>query len=53
MTTVEGKAMEKTKDQYTNSYFMKFSKKLQAMNILHCGLDPKTYNRICSFEAAK
>jgi len=28
MTTVEGKAMEKTKDQYTNSYFMKFSKKL-------------------------
>jgi len=52
-TTVDGKTVTKTEDQYTHEDFAKLSKNYKAMNILYCGLDANEYNRICACESAK
>ena len=52
-TTVDGKTVTKTEDQYTQEDFAKLSKNCKAMHILYCGLDANEYNRICACESAK
>ena len=53
MTTVDGKVVKKTEDQYTQKDFAKFSKNCKVMHILYCGLDANEYNLICACEPAK
>jgi len=47
-TTIGGKGVKKTEDQYTQEDIEKLSKNCKAMHILYCGLDAKEYNCICT-----
>jgi len=53
MTTVDGKIVKKTEEQYTQEDFVRLSKNCKAMHILYCGLDATEYNCICACESAK
>ena len=52
-TTVDGKTVKKTEEQYTQEDFTRVSKNCNAMPILYCGLDANEYNRICTCESPK
>ena len=39
MTTVDGKMVKKTKEQYTQEDFARLLNNCKAMHILYCGLD--------------
>jgi len=52
-TTIDGKTVMKTKDQYAQEDFARLSKNYKAMHILYCGLDANECNRICACESAK
>ena len=47
-TTIDGKVVKKTEDQYTQEDFAKLSKNCKAMHILYYGLDAKEHNCICA-----
>jgi len=53
MTTVDGKTIKKTEDQYTQEDFTRLSKNYKAMHILYYRLHANEYNRICACELAK
>jgi len=53
MTTVDGKVVKKTEEQYTQEDFARLSKNYKPMHILYCVLDANEYNRICACESAK
>ena len=52
-TTINGKLVKKTKDQYTQVDFVKLLKICKAMHILYCGLNASEYNCIYTCEIAK
>jgi len=52
-TTVDGKLIKKTEDQYTQEDFARLSKNYKAMHILYSGLYANEYNHICACETAK
>jgi len=53
MTTIDGKALKKTKEKYTQEDYARLSKNYKAMHILYCSLDANEYSRICACELAK
>jgi len=53
VTTVDGKTVKKTEEQYTQEDFARLSRNCKAMHILYSGLDVNEYNRICACESAK
>ena len=53
MTTIDGKIVKKTEEQYTQQNFSRLSKNCKAMHILYCSLDANEYNHICACELAK
>jgi len=48
MTTIDGKMIKKTEEQYIQEDFARLSKNYKAMLIFYCGLDANEYNRICA-----
>jgi len=52
MTTVDEKMVKKTKEQFTQEDFVRFSKNCKSMHILYYGLDADECYRICACESA-
>ena len=53
MTTIDGKVVKKTEEQYTQEDYARLSKNCKVMHILYCDLDANEYNRICACELGK